>query len=135
MVWCATLCSDLGALYVAGRNFDKKSSNLENNNNNNKNTSKFSSSLNMIVGFVCIKFECLLAYWKSGKPSWKQWRSQSAVNARAQHGHITFASSLVLRPCPAFSRLQYRNAEAFWGILPSENFGIFDLLRLILGLL
>ena len=41
-----------------------------------------------------------------------QWRSQSAADARAQHGHTTFASSLVPRPRPAFSRLQYGNAEA-----------------------
>jgi len=53
----------------------------------------------------------------------KQWRSQSAADARAQHGHITFASSLVLRPRPAFSRLQYGNAEAtrkVWGMLPQK---------------
>ena len=30
-----------------------------------------------------------------------QWRSQSAADARAQHGHTMFASSLVPRPRPA----------------------------------
>ena len=52
-----------------------------------------------------------------------QWRSQSAANARAQHGHTTLASSLVRRPRPAFSRLQYGNAEAtrrVWGVLPHK---------------
>ena len=32
----------------------------------------------------------------------KQWRSQSAADARAQHGHTKFASSLVPRLRPAF---------------------------------
>ena len=52
-----------------------------------------------------------------------QWRSQSAADARAQHGHTTFASSLVPRPHPAFSCLQYGNAEAtrgVWGVLPRK---------------
>ena len=30
-----------------------------------------------------------------------QWRSQSAADAKAQHGHTMFASSLVPRPRPA----------------------------------
>ena len=52
-----------------------------------------------------------------------QWRSQSAAVARAQHGHTTFASSLVPRPRPAFSGLQYGNGEAtrgVWGMLPQK---------------
>ena len=52
-----------------------------------------------------------------------QWRSQSAANARAHNGHIMFASSLVPRSRPAFSRLQYGNAEAtrrVWGLLPHK---------------
>ena len=58
-----------------------------------------------------------------------QWRSQSAADARAQHGHTTFASSLVPRPRPAFSGLQYGNAEATrrgLGDAPRENFGFLD---------
>ena len=35
-----------------------------------------------------------------------QWRSQNTADARAQRGHTTFASCLVPRPRPAFSRLQ-----------------------------
>ena len=53
----------------------------------------------------------------------EQWRSQSAAVARAQHGHTTFASSLVPRPHPAFSGLQYGNGEAtrgVWGVLPRK---------------
>ena len=66
--------------------------------------------------------------------SLRQWRSQSAANARAQHGHTTFAS-LVPRPHSAFSRLQYGNAEAtggIWWMLPQK---IFELPRSILRLL
>ena len=42
--------------------------------------------------------------WFSQKLSnlW-QWHSQNTTNARAQHGHTTFASSLVPRPRPALS--------------------------------
>ena len=36
-----------------------------------------------------------------------QWRSQNTADARAQHGHATFASSLKPRPRPALSCLQY----------------------------
>ena len=39
--------------------------------------------------------------------AWTQGRSQNTADARAQHGHTTFASSLVPRLCPAFRRLQY----------------------------
>ena len=52
-----------------------------------------------------------------------QWRSQNTADARAQRGHTTFASSLVPRPRPAFSGLQYGNAEAtrgVWGMLPQK---------------
>ena len=66
-----------------------------------------------------------------------QWRRQNAANARAQHGHTTFAS-LVPRPRPAFSRLQYGNAEAtrgVWGLLPQKIFGSFELPKSILCLL
>ena len=62
-----------------------------------------------------------------------QWCRQSAADARAQHGHTTFAS-LVPRPRPAFSRLQYRNAGGL-GAAPQENFGTFELPKSILGLL
>ena len=60
-----------------------------------------------------------------------QWRSQSAAIARAQHGHTTFASSLVPRPHPAFSSLQYGNGEAtmgVWGMLPQK---ILSFLKLV----
>ena len=59
----------------------------------------------------------------SGSASCDQWRNQSAAVARAQHGHTTFASSLVPRPRPAFSGLQYGNGEAtrgVWGMLPQK---------------
>ena len=68
-----------------------------------------------------------------------QWRRQSTADARAQHGHTTCTTfaSLIPRPRPAFSRLQYRNAEATRGLgaAPPENFGTFELPKSILGLL
>ena len=57
---------------------------------------------------------------------WVHGRSQNTADARAQHGHTMFASSLVPRPHPAFRHLQFGNAE---------NFGIFELPRSILRLL
>ena len=64
-----------------------------------------------------------------------QWRSQNTADARAQCGHITFASSAL----PGFSRLQYR-CRRNWGggglgDAPPGNFGIFELHRSILRLL
>ena len=50
-------------------------------------------------------------------------RSQNTADARAQHGHTMFASSLVPRPRPAFCHLQYGNAEAsrgVWGMFPPK---------------
>ena len=67
-----------------------------------------------------------------------QWRSQNTADARAQRGHTTFASSLVPRPRPALSRLQYGMQKQLGGGLrdaPPENFGIFELHRSILRLL
>ena len=53
-----------------------------------------------------------------------QWRSQNTANARAQHGHITFASGLVPRPRPALIKpLAVWNAEetsGVWGMLPQK---------------
>ena len=61
--------------------------------------------------------------WNKSKWRKNQWRSQSAADARAQHGHTTFASSLVPRPLPTFST---GNAEATRGSggggAPPENF-------------
>ena len=59
------------------------------------------------------------------------------ADARAQRGHTTFASSLVPKPRPALSRLQYgiqKQLGGSWGCSP-ENFGIFELHRSILRLL
>ena len=64
-----------------------------------------------------------------------QWRSQSAADAGAQHGHSTFASSLVRRPLPAFSRLQYGKCRSNSSEPPPKKFGIFELFRSILWLL
>ena len=64
-----------------------------------------------------------------------QWRRQSAADARAQHGHTTFAS-LVPRPRPAFSPLQYRNAEAtrgVWGLLPQKILNLLSFLSRFWG--
>ena len=53
-----------------------------------------------------------------------QWRSQNTANARAQRGHITFASGLVPRPRPALIKpLAVWNAEetsGVWGMLPQK---------------
>ena len=67
----------------------------------------------------------------------EQWRSQNTADARAQRGHTMFASSLVPRPRPALSCLQYGMQKKLGGsgdALP-ENFGIFELHRSILKLL
>ena len=66
-----------------------------------------------------------------------QWRSQNTADARAQRGHTTFARSLVPRPRPALSRLQYGMQKQLGGLedVPPENFGIFELHRSILRLL
>ena len=74
--------------------------------------------------FFCANSHCV----QSSKSSvglrgcWRQWRSQSAADARAQHGHTMFASSLVPSPYPAFSCLQYgkcrSNYKEVWGMLP-----------------
>ena len=64
-----------------------------------------------------------------------QLRRQSAADARAQHGHTMFAS-LVPRPRPAFSRLQYGNAEAtrgVWGLLPQKILELLSFLSRFWG--
>ena len=51
--------------------------------------------------------------------------SQNTANARAQHGHTMFGSSVVSRPRAAFCHLQYENAEAsrgVWGMFPPKIF-------------
>ena len=53
-----------------------------------------------------------------------QWRSQNTADVRAQRGHTTFASSLIPRPRPAFSRLQYgmhKQLGGVWGMLPIKS--------------
>ena len=62
-----------------------------------------------------------------------QWRSQSAADARAQHGHKPRTQAP-----PSFQRLAVRKCRSNYGGLgdaPPENFGIFELPRSILGLL
>ena len=70
-----------------------------------------------------VSYRFLLVLVTLHTSTWVQWRSQSTAVARAQHGHTTFASSLVSRPRPAFSGLQYGNGEAtrgVWGMLPQK---------------
>ena len=54
---------------------------------------------------------------------------------RVQRGYTTFASSLVPRPRPALSRLQYGMQKQLGGCSPQKNLGIFELHRSILRLL
>ena len=63
-----------------------------------------------------------LVHQLRGSEGIRQGRSQNTAYARAQRGHTMFASSLVPRPRPAFSRLQYKNAEEIRGGAPPENF-------------
>ena len=65
-----------------------------------------------------------------------QGRSQNTADARAQHRHTTFASSLISRPRPAFCHLQvicslndlWKKQLGGLGNAPPENFGILEFL-------
>ena len=70
---------------------------------------------------------------KTLRKAYTQWRSQSAADARAQHGHKPRTQAP-----PSFQRLAVRKCKSNYGGLgdaPPEKFGIFELPRSILGLL
>ena len=65
----------------------------------------------------------------------KQWRSQSAADARAQHGHTKFASSLVPRLRPAFPLAvrKCRSNQRGLGLLPQKNLEFLSFLGQFCG--
>ena len=85
--------------------------------------------------YLTASYRAIASYLKVVWPM--QWRSQSAADARAQHGHTKFASSLVprLRPASPLAVRKCRSNQGGLGGAPPENFGIFELPRSILGLL